>query len=77
MDADGAAPERGIPATVTAILPQGKYRLELDNRDEVLAHAVGASQANFLRIRPGDKVRVELSPHDKRRGRIVRVVSTV
>jgi translation initiation factor IF-1 len=40
-----------------------------------VAHAAGATKANFLRLRPGDRVRVELSPRDKTRGRIVELLT--
>jgi translation initiation factor IF-1 len=65
----------GIDAAVTAIvleeMPNGLYRVELENQQQVLAHPVGAVKRNFVRLRPGDRVRVELSPHDLTRGRIV------
>ncbi|MBI1786406.1 MAG: translation initiation factor IF-1 [Acidobacteria bacterium] len=53
-------------------LPQGKYRVELDNRQQVLAHPVGMVKRNFVRLLPGDRVEVELTPHDWTRGRIVK-----
>jgi translation initiation factor IF-1 len=46
----------------------------LANEDLVLAHSTGASAVNFVRLRPGDRVRVELSPHDRTRGRIVELL---
>jgi translation initiation factor IF-1 len=68
----------GVDKTVTAIvmelLPSAGYRLKLENEDLVLAHAAGAGVVNFVRLRPGDKVRVELSPHDRTRGRIVELL---
>lgn len=68
------ADERGVVATVMELLPNATYRLELESRAEVLAHAGAASAGNFVRLRPKDKVLVELSPHDKTRGRIVKLL---
>ena len=56
------------------LLPSAAYRLKLANEDLVLAHAGGAATVNFVRLRPGDRVRVELSPHDRTRGRIIELV---
>ena len=56
------------------ILPAAAYRLKLANEDLVVAHTAGAQQANFVRVRPGDRVLVELSPHDRTRGRIVELL---
>ena len=61
-------------ATVVELLPSATYRLKLENEDLVVAHATGATAANFVRVRPGDRVRVELSPHDRTRGRIVELI---
>ncbi len=61
----------GLEATVTEILPRAVYRLELADRREVLAHAAGAARTNFVRLRKGDRVRVQLSRSDPTRGRIV------
>jgi translation initiation factor IF-1 len=63
-------------ATVVDLLPSASYRLKLENEDLVIAHATGASAANFVRLRPGDLVRVELSPHDRTRGRIVELLNS-
>lgn len=57
-------------ATVLEELPNLTYRLELDNQEQILAHAAPAARKNFVRLRPGDRVRVEVSPHDRTRGRI-------
>ncbi|MDQ3548738.1 MAG: translation initiation factor IF-1 [Chloroflexota bacterium] len=46
------------------------FRVELDNGHEVLAHISGKLRMNFIRILPGDRVRIELSPYDLTRGRI-------
>ena len=59
-----------VPATVLEELPNALYRVELASKQQVLAHPVGAMKRNFVRLRPGDRVRVELSPHDWTRGRI-------
>ena len=56
-------------------LPQATWRVRLENNDRVLAHAAGATAANFMRLRPGDRVRVAISPHDPGRGRIVGIVN--
>ncbi len=60
-----------VEAEVIELLPHETYRLKLENEDRVIAHQTKASAANFVRFRPGDKVRVVLSPHDRTRGRIV------
>ena len=51
-------------------LPNAMFRVELDNGHKVLAHVSGKMRMNFIRILPGDKVKVELSPYDLTRGRI-------
>lgn len=56
-------------------LPQATYRVRLENNDRVLAHAAGAAVANFVRLRPGDRVQVAISPHDPGRGRIVGILN--
>jgi translation initiation factor IF-1 len=61
-------------AVVVDLLPSAAYRLKLGNEDPVIAHAAGAGVRNFDRLRPGDRVRVELSPHDRTRGRIVELL---
>jgi len=60
-----------VTATVIEELPSALYRVETENKQQVLAHPVGTVKRNFVRLRPGDKVRVELSPGDLTRGRIV------
>jgi translation initiation factor IF-1 len=74
MGADQAM-TRAVEATVIELLPSAAYRLKLANEDLVVAHAAGATQVNFVRMRPGDRVRVELSPHDRTRGRIVELLN--
>ncbi len=63
-----------VEATVIDVLPNAVVRLKLSNEDLVLAHAAGATKTNFMRVRPGDRVEVELSPHDPGRGRIVKLL---
>lgn len=60
-----------VEATVSETLPNAMFKLELDNGHEVLAHISGKMRKHFIRILPGDKVLVELSPYDLSRGRIV------
>ena len=57
--------------TVTELLPNAMFRVKLENGHDVLAHTSGKMRKNFIRILPGDKVAVELSPYDLNRGRIV------
>jgi translation initiation factor IF-1 len=52
-------------------LPNAMFRVQLDNKHQVLAHISGKMRKHFIRILPGDKVLVELSPYDLTRGRIV------
>ncbi len=51
-------------------LPNAMFKVELDNGHVVLAHVSGKMRMNFIRILPGDKVKLELSPYDLSRGRI-------
>ena len=64
----------GVEATVVELLPGAAFRVKLENEELVVTHAAGATSANFVRVRPGDRVRVELSPHDRTRGRIVELL---
>ena len=64
-----------VEATVVELLPNATIRLKLDNERRVLAHPAGAAVKNFVRVRPGDRVRVALSPHDPTRGRIVKLLT--
>jgi translation initiation factor IF-1 len=59
-----------IQATVREALPNAQFRVELESGHIVLAHISGKMRQNFIRILPGDKVTVELSPYDLKRGRI-------
>ena len=56
--------------TVTEALPNAMFRVELENGHKVLAHVCGKMRMHFIRILPGDKVKLELSPYDLTRGRI-------
>jgi translation initiation factor IF-1 len=62
--------ENEVMATVIELLPNAMFRVELENKHQVLAHVSGKMRNNFIRILAGDKVAVELS-HDLSRGRIV------
>ncbi len=66
------AKEEGISVegTVVESLPNAMFRVELENKHVVLAHVSGKMRMHFIRILPGDKVTVELSPYDLTRGRI-------
>jgi translation initiation factor IF-1 len=55
---------------VIEALPNAMFRVELENGHVVLAHVSGKMRMNFIRILPGDKVKLELSPYDLTRGRI-------
>lgn len=59
-----------VQGTVVEPLPNGMFRVEIDNGHRVLAHVSGKIRMHFIRILPGDKVTVELSPYDLTRGRI-------
>jgi translation initiation factor IF-1 len=63
-----------VDAVVMELMPNGVIRVKLENQDLVLAHPASATKTNFVRVRPGDRVQVELSPHDPGRGRIVRLL---
>lgn len=55
---------------IVETLPNAMFRVELENGHIVLAHVSGKMRMNFIRILPGDKVKLELSPYDLSRGRI-------
>jgi translation initiation factor IF-1 len=59
-----------VEGTVIEPLPNAMFRVELSNGRRVLAHISGKMRMNYIRILPGDKVTVELSPYDLTRGRI-------
>ena len=60
-----------VVGTVVETLPNAMFRVELESKHMVLAHVSGKMRKNFIRILPGDKILVELSPYDLSRGRIV------
>jgi len=59
-----------VTGTVLETLPNAMFRVELDNKHQVLAHISGRMRKHFIRILPGDRVQLELSPYDLTRGRI-------
>ena len=60
-----------LEARVKESLPNARFLVVLDNGHEVLAHISGKIRMNYIRILPGDKVTIEMSPYDLTRGRIV------
>ncbi|MEO6461705.1 MAG: translation initiation factor IF-1 [Candidatus Eisenbacteria bacterium] len=67
------AKEEGVQVegTVVEPLPNAMFRVKLENGHQVLAHISGKMRMHFIRILPGDKVTIELSPYDLTRGRII------
>jgi translation initiation factor IF-1 len=59
-----------VQGAVTETLPNAMFRVQLENGHKILAHISGKMRMHFIRILPGDKVTVELSPYDQTRGRI-------
>jgi len=59
-----------VEGTVTETLPNAMFRVVLENGHKVLAHVSGKMRMHFIKILPGDKVTIELSPYDLTRGRI-------
>jgi translation initiation factor IF-1 len=59
-----------LEGTIVESLPNAMFRVELENGHKVLAHISGRMRMNYIRILPGDKVQVELTPYDLTRGRI-------
>ena len=59
-----------VEGKVIEIIPGGKFKVQLENGHEILAHISGKIRKNFIRILPGDKVKVEMTPYDLTRGRI-------
>lgn len=59
-----------VEGTVIEALPNAMFQVELENGHKILAHLSGKLRTNFIRILPGDKVKLELSPYDLSRGRI-------
>ncbi len=59
-----------VEGTVSEALPNAMFKVKLENGHEILAHVSGKLRMNYIRILPGDKVTLELSPYDLTRGRI-------
>ena len=57
--------------TIVEALSNGMYRVELENGHQILAHISGKLRMNYIRILPGDKVTIEMSPYDLTKGRII------
>ena len=60
-----------VEGTILEPLPNAMFRVELENGHKVLAHISGKMRMHFIKILPGDKVTIELSPYDLSRGRII------
>ena len=60
-----------VEGTVVEALPNTNFKVELENGHQILAHISGKLRMNYIKIIPGDKVKVELSPYDLSRGRII------
>jgi translation initiation factor IF-1 len=74
MDKDPREDERRattVDGVVREALPYAQYRVEIDGQRQVVAHAPGGAGRNFIRVLIGDRVRLQLSPRDLTRGRIV------
>ena len=67
------AKEEGVQVegTVVEPLPNAMFRVKLENGHQVLAHISGKMRMHYIKILPGDKVKIELSPYDLARGRII------
>jgi translation initiation factor IF-1 len=61
-----------LEGKVLETLPSTTFRVELDNGHEILAHISGRMRVNYIRLLPGDRVLVEISPYDLTKGRIVK-----
>ena len=59
-----------LEGTIIESMPNAMFRVKLENDHEILAHIAGKIRKNFIRILPGDKVKVEMTPYDLTRGRI-------
>lgn len=59
-----------VEGVVVEALPNTNFKVELENGHQILAHISGKLRMNYIKILPGDKVKVELSPYDLNRGRI-------
>ena len=60
-----------VEGTVVEKLPNTMFKVELENKHVILAHISGKLRMNFIRILPGDKVTIEMSPYDLSKGRII------
>ena len=60
-----------VEGTVVESLPNTNFKVELENGHQILAHISGKLRMNYIKILPGDKVKVELSPYDLSKGRII------
>jgi translation initiation factor IF-1 len=60
-----------VEGRVTTVLPGTMFRVELDNKHQVLAHISGKMRKKFIRLTPGDRVKLEMSPYDLAKARIV------
>ena len=60
-----------VEGKVLEVLPGGQFRVELENKYTVIAHVSGKIRMNYIRILPGDKVTIEMSPYDLTKGRII------
>lgn len=60
-----------VEGTVVEALPNATFKVELENGKVILSHISGKLRTNYIRILPGDKVKVELSPYDLTKGRII------
>ena len=60
-----------VMGTVLETLPNAMFRVQLENGPKVLAHISGKMRMHYIKILPGDKVKIELSPYDLARGRII------
>jgi len=71
-ESDGRA--TAVEGVVREALPYAQYRVEIEGQRQVVAHAPGGTGRNFIRVLIGDRVRLELSPRDVTRGRIVQKI---
>ena len=60
-----------VEGTILEKLPNAMFQVQLENGNQVLAHISGKLRMNFIRILPGDKVTIEMSPYDLTKGRII------
>lgn len=60
-----------VDGTILETLPNAMFRVELENGHEVLAHVSGKMRMHYIKLMPGDKVKIEMSPYDLSKGRIV------